>query len=220
MNKPKSRWHHGEIPSLEVTQRRLFSETGFFIPNKSKNQMIEAPVRTDIIFPQPEDRAILSDAADMIGYYASQGLMLPQTERSLRVMAERRWLGVRMGLRGEVLITGALTMVHTGGFIEFGALAVHRRLARQRQALLFVNDFFTEVRLPEGFSIISFANSNSSRVFEQFGSDKMDEAHFHPSVFSPCATCPCKAEKPEGRMCVDQIYNLTNTAHKLNRGWR
>ncbi len=162
----------------------------------------------EIIFAKEDDTALLLMAQALIGRYAEQGLMLAVTLKQLESIAAQGLLALALSHDRNTIGVAGITFEHPDGKKEFGGWAVdpawkHSGVGKQLLQAVIGSTSGT---------VIAFGNHNSGPIFTKLGATILDQKSMHPSAFDPCRNCKCQGKEklPEGTLCVDSIYDLTN----------
>jgi len=161
----------------------------------------------EIVFPSENDEALLNLAATLINYFAEQGIMLAVTADQLAKIASQGMLALAVDEKETLIGTAAVTFEYPDGTLEFGGWAVSPNTQAKGVGKGLLQAILSRTN---GKRLVAFGNANSAPIFEKYGATEIDQRQMHPDAFVMCQTCGCKHKEdlPEGKSCVDTIYDL------------
>lgn len=161
----------------------------------------------EIVFPSENDGALLIMASTLINQFAEQGIMLAVTADQLAKIASQGMLALAMDEHRQLIGTAAVTFEYPDGTLEFGGWAVSPNTQAKGVGKGLLQAILSRTN---GKRLVAFGNSNSAPIFEKYGATEIDQRQMHPDAFVMCQTCGCKHKEdlPEGKSCVDTIYDL------------
>lgn len=163
----------------------------------------------DLLFPESNQKGLITGAVDLVNHFYTAGLMLPATLEDYSVLASKGTLVVAKNMVGDVVGTAAYTQFYEKNIWEFGGWAVAEDFQHQGLGMKLIKELFSQ---KPHFQTIAFGNRNSGPIFECLSAEVIKDHSFLPkAAFTLCATCP---KKPIIG-CCDTIYNLGPVVEKL-----
>jgi len=174
-------------------------------------------MKEQLIFPTPDEMALIISAQHLINQYAKEGMMLSVMFDKLLSIAAQGMLGL-LYQESEVIATAAISFQFPNGHNEFGAWAVQPPLVKHGYGKTIMGALFSQIGPNRNY--IAFGNENSAPIFKKLGAVPYDHDTFYalePEAFAPCATCLCHGKElfGKGKRCADEIFDLRPVITKI-----
>lgn len=176
--------------------------------------MTEKPEYYIKVVGEPDENW-LDQAVELINGYASEGLMLEQTIKSLGLMAQMGWLALALTEGDNQVLGVAGLTAWSSGLLEFGAWAVENEFKDQGIGKELMEAVVGVVL--DDKQVITFGNKdNSGPIFTKMGLESLDQSELPDELFEPCQTCNCnKAGLKSNQRCVDTVFAVKGYKEEL-----